>query len=304
MDIRRLELLRELAERGSVTAVAKATHRTASAISQQLKILEREAGVPLTERAGRGIQLTSAGRALARTATDVATAIERAEALWEDFRSQPRGEVTLVIFPTGGQMLLPGLLSTIDGMPGLTLHAGDLDSHVTDIADLTADYDIVVADSPGILPSWAERGLTVVPLMREPLDIALPEGHSLGDRTSLSPSDLADQTWIGTPAGLPFDRILRGIELANGTPAHIVQRFADNGIVESLVAAGHGIAILPRYTTRDRENGLITRPLTGVRASRLISVLMRPDRAERPSIRVVVEALRDEAARFEAEHAV
>jgi DNA-binding transcriptional LysR family regulator len=302
MDIRRLELLRELADRGSVTAVARATHRTASAVSQQLKILEREAGVPLTERVGRGIQLTSAGRALARTAAEVATAIERAEALWEDFRSQPRGEVTLVIFPTGGQMLLPGLLSTINGMPGLTLHAGDLDSYVTDIADLTADFDIVVADSPDLLPSWTERGLTVVPLMREPLDIALPEGHPLGRRASLSPADLVDETWIGTPSGLPFDRILRGIENFNGAPANIVQRFADNGIVESLVAAGHGIAILPRYTTRDRENGLITRPLTQVRASRLISVLMRPDRAERPSVRAVVTALRDEAARFEREH--
>lgn len=303
MDIRRLELLRELAERGSVTAVAKATHRTASAVSQQLKILEREAGVPLTERSGRGIALTSAGRALARTATDVATAIERAEALWEDFRSAPQGEVTLVIFPTGGQMLLPGLLDRIDRMPGLTLHAGDLDSHIADIADLTADFDIVVADSPSLLPSWAERGLAVVPLMREPLDIALPEGHVLGNKRSLSPADLADQTWIGTPLGLPFDRILRGIEAANGTPARVAQRFADNGVVESLVAGGHGIAILPRYTTRDRENGLITRPLTGVRASRLISVLVRPDRAERPSVRAVVEALRDEAARFEAEHA-
>jgi DNA-binding transcriptional LysR family regulator len=302
MDIRRLELLRELADRGSITAVAQATRRTASAVSQQLKILEREAGVPLTERSGRGIVLTSAGRALARTATDVATAIERAEALWEDFRSQPRGEVTLTIFPTGGQMLLPGLLTAIDGMPGLVLHARDLDSHVTDIASLTSDFDVVVADSPGVLPSWAERGITVVPLMREPLDVALPEGHRLGDKAALTPADLADETWIGTPPGLPFDRILRGIEAANGTPARVIQRFADNGIVESLVAAGHGIGILPRFTTRDRENGLITRPLKGVRASRLISALLRPDRAERPSVRVVVEALRTEAERFEGAH--
>lgn len=301
MDIRRLELLRELADRGSITAVAHATRRTPSAVSQQLKILEREAGVPLTERSGRGIVLTSAGRALARTAAEVATAIERAEALWEDFRAQPRGEVTLSIFPTGGQMLLPGLLTQVATNPGLTLTCADLDSTVADIVDLTADFDIVVADSPGIMPSWSERGITVVPLMREPLDIALPEGHPLGRKTSLTPADVIDETWIGVPAGLPFDRILRGIEASLGTPARIAQRFADNGIVESLVAAGHGIGILPRYTTRDHENGLITRPLVGVRAVRLISVLMRPDRAERPSVRVVVEALRDEAARFEAQ---
>ena len=209
--------------------------------------------------------------------------------------------MTLTIFPSGGQMLLPRLLTEVERMPGLTLHCTDLDA-VAEVADLTADFDVVVADSPGILPAWAERGITVVPLMREPLDIALPDGHRLGRKKSLTPADLADETWIGTPAGLPFDRILRGIEAANGNPARVVQRFADNGVVESLVAAGHGIAILPRYTTRDRENGLITRPLDGVRSSRLISALLRPDRAERPSVRVVIEALRAEAKRFEAQH--
>jgi DNA-binding transcriptional LysR family regulator len=303
MDIRRLELLRELADRGSITAVATATRRTPSAVSQQLKILEREAGIPLTERVGRGIVLTSAGRELARTATDVATAIERAEALWEDFRAQPRGEVTLTIFPSAGQMLLPGLLDSIEGIAGLTLFASDLDAQIVDAADLTADFDVVVADSPGILPAWTQRRLAIVELMREPLDVALPEGHPLGVRRSLTPADLVDETWIGVPSGLPFDRVLRGIEAANGSPARIAQRFADNGIVESVVAGGHGIAILPRYTTRDRENGLITRPLEGVRSSRLISVLMRPDRAERPSVRLVVEALRAVATRFVREHA-
>jgi len=295
MDIRRLELLRELAERGSVTAVAVATRRTASAVSQQLKILEREAGIPLTERSGRGIVLTAAGRELARTAADVATAIERAEALWEDFRGQPRGEVTLTTFPTAGQMLLPGVLTTVAGVPGLSLTCSDQDQ-LPDAADLTSNFDIVLTDSPGVLPRWTQRGLVVVQLMREPLDVALPESHPLAKKDSLSPADLVAETWIGVPLGFPFDRILRQIEALNGSPATIGQRFADNGIVESLVAAGHGIAILPRFTTRDHENGLVTKPLREVRATRLISALLRPDRAERPSVRLVVDALRTEAA--------
>jgi DNA-binding transcriptional LysR family regulator len=135
--------------------------------------------------------------------------------------------------------------------------------------------------------------------MREPLDVALPEDHPLSVKATLSPKDLVDATWIGVRAGFPYDRILRQIESVNGTPARVGQRFLDNGIVEAVVAAGHGIAILPRFTTRDHENGLITRPLSGVRAVRQIAALMRPDRAERPSVRLVVEALRTEATRLQ-----
>jgi DNA-binding transcriptional LysR family regulator len=299
MDVRRLELLRELAERGSVTAVARATNRTASAVSQQLKVLEREAGIALTERQGRGIQLTGAGRVLAQTATDVAIALERADALWEDFKQAPRGAVTLTTFTSGGQMLLPGLLSAIADVPGLTLTCSDQDPLLPDFADLTPDFDIVIADAAAAQPSWTQRGLMVVPLLKEPLDVALPENHPLAAKASLSPKDVAAETWVGSPSGFPFDRILQDIETVNGTPAIVGQRFIDNSIVETIVAAGHGIAILPRFTTRDHENGLTTRPLTGVRASRQVFALLRPDRALRPSVRLVVNALRAEAARVQ-----
>jgi len=302
MDVHRLELLRELAERGSITAVARATNRTVSAVSQQLKVLEREAGLPLTERSGRGILLTGAGRMLAETATDVAIALERADAVWKEFTLSPRGEVTLTTFPTGGQMLLPGLLDAVAEIPDLTLNASDQDPLHPDFADLTPDFDIVIADSPGLMPSWRERGLAVVKLMDEPLDVALPEGHPLASKTSLSAKDLIDVTWIGVPLGFPYDRILRQLEAITGVPATIGQRFLDNGIVEALVATGHGIAILPRFTTRDHENGLVTRPLSGIRSTRQISALMRPDRAERPSVRLVVQALREVASGVASQH--
>jgi DNA-binding transcriptional LysR family regulator len=303
MDVNRLELLRELAERGSVTAVARATNRTASAVSQQLKVLEREAGIALTERRGRGIELTGAGRVLAQTATDVAVALQRADATWEDFKHAPRGNVSLNIFASGGEMLLPGLLADLASAPGLELRCDDASPVLADFSDLIADFDIIVADSSGILPSWRQRKLVVVPLFTEPLDVALPEGHPLAAKRTLSPKDVADETWIGVPVDYPFDRILVDISASVAQSLHVAQRLRDNGIVESLVAAGQGIAILPRYTTRDHENGIVTRPLTGVRSERLLSIIMRPDRAERPSVRRVVEGLRTVAARVEAEHA-
>ncbi len=297
MDVNRLELLRELSQRGSITAVAAATNRTASAVSQQLKVLEREAGIALTERRGRGIELTGAGRVLAQTAEDVAIALERADAVWEDFKHAPRGTVSLNIFASGGEMLLPGLLADLAAVPGLDLRCDDSPPLSADFSDQIVDFDIIVADSAGILPAWRERGLAVIPLFTEPLDVALPEGHRLAAKASLSPRDVADETWIGVPEDYPFDRILVDVSAQVGHALRIDQRFRDNGIVESLVAAGHGIAILPRYTTRNHENGIVTRPLTGVRSERLVSIIMRPDRAERPSVRRVVEGLRSAAAR-------
>jgi DNA-binding transcriptional LysR family regulator len=298
MDVRRLGLLRELAQRGSVTAVARALHLTPSAVSQQLKALEREAGVPLTQRSGRGIVLTVPGRMLAETAKDVAVAIERAEAVWADFVEQPRGEVTVTVFPSVGQMLLPGLLHRVADVAGLTVICSDQDPLLPDFADLTPDHDIVVADAPGVLPGWRERGLVITELMREPLDIALPEGHPLAQKEELTPSDVIGERWIGVPDSLPFDRILQRIEAITGLQADVVQRFADNGIAESMVGAGHGIAILPRFTTRDHENGLVTRPLAGIRSERVIWAIQRPEVVARPSVRLVLQALRDEAHEF------
>ena len=148
MDVHGIQLLRELAERDSITAVARPTNRTASAVSQQLRVLEREAGLPLAERSGRGIVLTGAGRMLAQTATDVAIALEHARAVWKEFTLSPRGEVALTTFPTGAQMLLPGLLDAVAGIPDLTVIASDQDPLPPDFADLTPDFDIVIADAP------------------------------------------------------------------------------------------------------------------------------------------------------------
>ena len=304
MDVRRLELLRELADRGTITAVAAATHRTASAVSQQLKLLEAEAGVPLTEKEGRGIRLTGAGRALAETARRIAVAIESAEALWSEYKQTPTGTVTLSTFPTAGQMLLPGALSALESEPALRLLVTDQDLPLADFAELTPDFDIVLADSQGVPSHWNERGLTTVHLMTEPFDVALPAGHPLLEKSVLSPVDVADYPWIGAPVGYPYDRWLDALGAAVGREPRIVQRIMDNLVVEGLVAAGLGLAILPRFTTRSHGTEIATRPLVGIPAERQISALLRADRAERPSVRRVLNLLRAEGERVAASHRI
>jgi DNA-binding transcriptional LysR family regulator len=300
MDVRRLELLRELAERGSVGAVATATHRTPSAVSQQLKVLEREIGTALTERAGRGVKLTEAGRALARTATDIAVAMEKAEALWSEYMGTPSGEVSLATFPTAGQMFLPGLLTSVAAHPSIRLVATDHDPSLEGFAALAQDHDIVLAHSPNGRRAWRGSGLHIVELMTEPLDIALPPGHRLLEKEVLRPADLVGEPWIGVPLDMPFQQVLVEVEELTGEPPRVVQRFADTRIVEALVEAGQGIAILPRYTAGSTHSTIGLRPLRGLSVERKISALTRPDRAERPSVQLILEMLAAEAEKATA----
>ena len=305
MDVQRLELLRELSERHSVTEVARALHRTPSAVSQQLKVLEREAGLPLTERNGRGLTLTDAGRALARSAADVAIAIERANALWDEFRNKATGEVSIVTFPTAGQMLLPGTIQDLAGLGDIVLNCTDLDPELSDFLELTADYDIVLAHTMTGQRTWGGRGLKIVPLMTEQLDVGLPIDHRLAARAYLTAGDIVGEPWIGVPGGFPFERVLHDIEQLGGGRLDITQRFSDLRIIEAFIMAGLGIALVPRYSSgREQADKMVLKPLRGVDAERQIVALMRPDRAERLAVRTVIATLQQRAAEMQRLHAV
>jgi DNA-binding transcriptional LysR family regulator len=294
VDVDRLNLLREFAERGSITAVARETHQTVSGVSQQLKRLELEAGLPLTEKVGRGLVLTDAGHALAATARQLAIATARAEAEWDAFRNAPTGTVTLATFPTGGQMFLPGLLKRVDAVGGLSLECSDRDPPAEGFAPLTADFDIVLAHGMQLPQSSADN--IVVPVMVEPLDIALASSHRLAGRDHLVPEDLEGERWIGNPWGYPFESWLNNISPMSESQINIIQRFADTHIIEALVAAGTGIAGLPRYTAASSYPGqIVLKQLRGAENHRNIFILMRRDRAERLAVRKVVELVRAEA---------
>jgi DNA-binding transcriptional LysR family regulator len=300
VDVRRLEVLRELKLRGSVTAVARATHRTPSAVSQQLKTLEREVGAPLTERSGRGLALTAAGDALARAAGEVAVAIARAEETWRTYLASPEGRVDLAIFVTAGRMLLPGLLHAVRAVPGLEVVATDVDPARGDFAALVHDYDVVVGHAVGPAPAWSDRDLVVVPLVDEPLEVALPVGHPLAEASEVTPEQVADFPWIGVPDDFPYERLLDEIERVAGRPLDVVQRFSDTRVTEALVASGEGLAVLPRFTSGGPGSGVVLRPLARLMPTRRIAALVRRENAERPSVRVVVDRLRAIAETLDA----
>jgi DNA-binding transcriptional LysR family regulator len=301
VDVAHLAVVRELAEHGSVTAVARALHMSPSAVSQQLKLLQRRLGVVLVERAGRGVRLTDAGWALARVAATVSTALAAAEADWQSYLGDPGGTVRLATFHSAGELLVPGLLDRLTAFPGIVLEISDEDVAQDDFAALTADYDIVIAHRSDDVVAPARPGIEVRPLLREPLDVALPLEHPLAGRARVTPRDVIDEDWIVPPPEFPIDRVLTAIAARAGSPVRVVRRTTHLPLMEKLVARGHGIALLPRHTTRERAEGrLALLPLADIRAGRFIEALLRPDRAARRAVQVVLDALVAEAGPYSA----
>lgn len=289
MDIRHLELLRDLRERGSLAAVAAATHRTPSALSQQLRTAQRAAGVPLVEPSGRGLRLTEAGELLADGADDVTAALARVAARLDEHRGRPTGRVSIAGLPSGLTALLPGAL-TLLAESDVEIAVDDLDLAEHDYASAAADADIVIAHSlTSEVPARGE-GLRSTVLTREPLDVALPPDHPLAGRAQLRPCDVIAEDWISVPEHYPFDTVLQRIESACGRALHRRLRIRDNHLVAALVASGEGIALLPRYTTRTADEFVLV-PLSEVRSARWIVALSRPDRAERAAVRLVTRQL-------------
>lgn len=289
MDVRHLELLRELSVRGTLAAVAQATYRTPSAVSQQLRTAEREIGVRLVEHVGRGVRLTAEGQLLADSADEVGRVLAEVRARLDAARGEPRGRVSIGTLPSAGTALLPGLLERLQGS-AIELDVDDFDLAEADYAARTLDVDVVIAHSlTGDRPAGTD-GLVARLVAREPIDVLLPGHHPLAAREHLRPEDLRGTTWVGVPPGYPFDSILVAVERVLDQPLERRIRLRDNQLVAALVGAGVGLALLPRFTTSVPPS-LVLRPLEGVRSMRSIVALSRPDRHARLAVRTVVDLL-------------
>jgi DNA-binding transcriptional LysR family regulator len=208
------------------------------------------------------------------------------------YRTTPRGTVRVALFPSGAAMLLAGLI-TRAAARGIEVEGRDIDRPAADAPALLADYDVVVVhrderDTAAWNPRYEARVL-----LREPLEVVLPPGHPLSTEDGLALAQLADQPWIGVEGGLMVDDVLRSLALLSGVQPRIVQRVNDFRVVEELVLAGVGVALLPRYVLTARA--LVRRPLRGVRIARRIEAVTRAGADARPAIAAVLGILQEVA---------
>jgi len=293
MEIRHLQLLRELGERGSLAAVAEAAHVSPSAVSQQVRALQRQAAVPLTERQGRRLVLTPAGRALAGAAVDIAEALGRAERAVAGHLADRTAPVRVSAFHSAGHAFFGALLAWSREAGGPPVHCRDEDIAQASFPALVADHDLVLAHRLRHGPRWpADRGLVVTRLLSEPMDVAMAADHPLAGAPEVAPTDAAGHPWVAVHQGFPLTGVLDAVGAAAGVPLDVVHRVNDFGLASTVVAASRVLALVPRHLGRSGlHEGVVTRPLRGVAVVRDVDVLARPDNLARRAVADTLDQL-------------
>jgi DNA-binding transcriptional LysR family regulator len=292
MDVRRLRLLLELSRRGTVTAVAEALAYTPSAVSQQLAALEREAGVPLLDRVGRRVALTSAGAVLARYAESVLAVLEEASAALAATRTGLTGPLRIGAFTTAARAILPAALVSLGReYPGLELMVTELDPVAVPSALHAGTVDVALTFVYDYVPAEPDPALDTQPLLDEIVYLATASGRGEPDRAETSIEDWRDAPWIaGSPDTMCHAMIVRACQANGFTPR--IRHYADDfATVLALVAAGQGVSLIPDLAVTGAPPGVLLTPLPARRRS---SIACRRGTRDHPAIAAFAAATRDQ----------
>ncbi|MFE7773692.1 LysR family transcriptional regulator [Streptomyces sp. NPDC057445] len=295
LDVRRMQVLRAVVTTGSVTAAAGRLGYTPSAISQQVAALEKEAGTALLERVGRGVRPTAAGLLLTEHAAAISRQVNEAETALADLREGRTGRLSVRYFATvGAPLVAPALAGLRRDHPGVQvdLKLIDPDDPLPEVEEGRADVALVVRPHgpPG-------GGVRLEHLLDDPYRAVLPKGHPLAARRNLDLSELADERWVGSERPGPcLDAVLDACAAAGFSPQFVVDS-EDYATAQGFVAAGLGIALIPLIGLRTQHPGVIVRKVRRPEPVRAIHAAVRESAPARPALRVLLEALKDAAAR-------
>lgn len=297
IDLRRMRLLREVDQRGTVAATAVALHLTPSAVSQQLAVLARDFGVPLLERQGRGVRLTGQARVLLRHADAMAAQLEEARADLGSFTAGTVGEVRVGSLASAiAAVVGPALKRLRTDRPGVSVLVRERDTGDA-LASLDAgDLDIAVSIDQQGAPRRDDPRYYRVDLLTDVLDALLPIDHPLAGRVEIPLEALAQERWV---SGTPTDacaQITIGICAAAGFTPDVQHHCQEWDAVAALVAAGAGVALVPRLAHPLRPGGLVSVPLTGHPPARSIYATTRAGRIADAPTAAVLEAMRQVAS--------
>jgi DNA-binding transcriptional LysR family regulator len=300
LDIKRLRVLKEVVETGSVSAAAAVLNYTPSAISQQVTALERETGTVLLEQAGRGVRPTAAALLLCDHAARVLAAMDEAEDALAALRAGHAGRVRVGAFPTAGASLVPQALASFERrLPNvrLDLVVAETDEALASLRDGSIDVAVVIESSSDKLCS---DGLYRHHLLSDPFRVVLPRGHPMAGRRTVDLGALAHDRWVGisTCPGYCQQVVTAACRQAGFEPSYGLE--ADEyPTAQAFVAAGLGVMLAPLLALGPAAHtGVVVRRVKGGQPAREVWAVTRPALAEQLPVRAMLDELQSSARQF------
>src|SRR5215216_143845 len=300
LDLRRLRLLRELHERGTIAAVADALQFTPSAVSQQLAMLERETGIRLLERAGRGVRLTEPALVLVGHAEALLERAALAEAELAAATGTVAGRGRIAGFQSALlRIVLPAMEALRRDAPRLRCEIIEAEPEQALPALALGDVDLVLGDEWQHQPWRLAAGLQRHELLRDPVRLLLPARHPTArrHRKAVPMAELAGEIWTTGHVGMAWDEITeRTCREHGGFDPDIRHRTTDANVSLGLVARGLAVTLLPDLVLRSRPAGIAVRHIEDQPIHRTIYAVTRVADTARPSTQALVAATRKAAA--------
>jgi DNA-binding transcriptional LysR family regulator len=295
LDVRRLHMLRELSERGTIAATAQALGYSAPAVSQHLAALERQVGVSLLERQGRRVALTPAARLLVGRTERVLAELEAAEAEIAAGDGDVRGSMRLAAFPTAAATLVPLAMATFATRhPRAEVLLSELEPEDALPALKLGEADLAVIHEYDFSPRGDDPSIELTALAEDPIYIAVPAGHpAVGPEIALT--DLADERWVAGYLDTACHRVVVTACRAAGFEPRIVARSNDFRVVLALVAAGQGVALVPGLAVDGVPDGVCLARPAGRRLARRVLGAARAGGGGHPAVAALLDALREAA---------
>lgn len=297
IELRHLQVLRAVAQEGSLAAAGRALGYSQPTIAHHLGTLEAHFGERLVERSTLGVRLTDAGRHLLPHAEAVLRRIASAEREMRELRESGESAVRVGTFPSAGALLLPPAVKHLRArQTRVSVVEGELPTLLEGLRSFELDAALVFSQ-PGDRLDLDEDFL-LHSLLFDPLMLILPSDHRLAGEERVALSDLREEGWIvGTTDWDPCDRLLNWACAREGfEPIHEMQT-DDYGVIQGFVAAGLGVALMPRLGLDHVHDGVVVREVAGPRLARRIGLAVARAGTS-PGIDVLLEALRTQAERL------
>jgi DNA-binding transcriptional LysR family regulator len=292
IDLAALTSLRAVDTHGSVVGAADALGFTPSAISQQVKRLEKQTGVPLLERVGRGVILTDHGRHLVDAGTRLLADLEEVESGLHERAGTVAGHLRLTAFSTAMRGLVaPVVRDLLSAHPELSLTLTEREPWDTIDLVATGQSDLGVVHRWGDVPIVIPDHLATTQVAYDVADVIVPLGHRLAGRARVSPRDLVDEGWIATPEGTICRQWLTRMYAGTGRLPRIAHTAVEFDSHLALVRAGLGIALVPRLGRQRLGDQLVAVPAHGPEPTRDVIAVHRRSMAQSPAVRAVLDAL-------------